>query len=121
MHSVFIVGAYWAMKYRLQMAVMLLVVASLSFAQETKPLPDGEVRDLIIRGNISAFEGECPCPYTLDKNKNICGENSSYNQSPGSVKCYPGDISDQELRQFRSQNNIEPPKLPWEKDKREGY
>lgn len=109
------------MKYRLHVAYILMAFASVTIAEETKPLPDGEVRDLIIRGNISAFEGECPCPYTLDKNKNICGENSSYNQNPGTVKCYPGDISDQELRQFRERNNIDAPKLPWERDKREGY
>lgn len=93
------------------------------YASSTKPLPDGEARDLIIRGNISAFEGECPCPYSEKDtpSRDPCGESSFYNQSPGSIKCYPGDISDEEVRRFREQYRIEEPKLPWEKEKKPGY
>ncbi len=100
----------------------MLGVSTAAFAEsETKPLKDGDVRQLIINGNISSFQGECPCPYHNDKNGNKCGENSAYNQNPGEIKCYPGDISDQELKQFRIDNNIDAPKLPWDKTKKEGY
>ncbi|MGD9592958.1 MAG: hypothetical protein AB7V32_10595 [Candidatus Berkiella sp.] len=97
-----------------------LLVSASCFAQ-TKPLPDDEAKDLIIRGNISAFEGDCPCPYSEDKDRQTCGENSAYHQNPGSIKCYPGDISAQELNRFREQYNIEEPKMPWDKEKRPGY
>ncbi len=101
-----------------------LCMSSTCFAANTKPLPDGEARDLMIRGNISAFQGECPCPYSPDTKsveREPCGENSFYNQNPGSIKCYAGDISDEELKQFRNQYQIEEPKLPWDKDKKPGY
>ncbi len=91
------------------------------YASDGKPLPDGEARDLIIRGSISSYEGDCPCPYSIDKERNECGENSAYRQSPGSIKCYPGDISEDELQQFRSNSNIPEPKMPWDKEKKPGY
>ncbi len=103
----------------------LLCVSSIAYADadnDTKPMPDGDVKALIINGNISSYQGDCPCPYSQDRDRrNTCGENSVYNQNPGEIKCYPGDISDQELKQFRIENNIEVPKLPWDKKKKEGY
>ncbi|MBS0288782.1 MAG: hypothetical protein JSS07_01935 [Proteobacteria bacterium] len=87
----------------------------------SKPLSDGGVRDLIISGNISAYEGDCPCPYSVDKRKDTCGDHSAYSVYPGEIKCYPGDISDAEVRQYREQYLVDEPKLPWEKSKKEGY
>ena len=102
--------------------VLFIVFASkYAIADTGKPLPDGDARDLIIRGSISSFEGDCPCPYSEDKERHICGDNSAYRQNPGSIKCYAGDISDRELKQFRIDNNIPEPRLPWDKEKRPGF
>jgi hypothetical protein len=106
-------------------AKAILILATFSLApwavDAQKPLQDAEVRDLMINGNLSAYTGPCPCPFSVDKMGKECGENSVYSQSPGQMKCYRGDISDQEVAQYRKENNIDVPKLPWDQDKKEGY
>ncbi len=107
---------------RLVIAPIFILLLNVPFAcKAAKPLTDDGVRDLIISGNINAYEGECPCPYSLDNHKLKCGDNSAYSVYPGQIKCYPGDISKDEVKRYRQENQMEAPKYPWEKDKKEGF
>lgn len=99
------------MKMKWFLALIIAIIWSSAIAN--KPMSDGEVRDRIIAGSISAFDGNCPCPYTEVRKNEPCGSNSGYSRSEG-VKCYRSDISDQEVRQYRLDNDIPKPKLPWE-------
>lgn len=90
-----------------------------------KPLTDGDIRNYIVSGSISNYPEVCPCPFSTsqgaDKQMHECGDQSAYIQNPESVKCYPGDVTDQEVRQYRRDNGIDEPMLPWDKDKKPGY
>ncbi|MBI2790978.1 MAG: hypothetical protein HYX61_03380 [Gammaproteobacteria bacterium] len=108
------------MKYQSLFFIVIVLLPSAIFA-EGKPLTDGDIRNYILSGNLSTFTEECPCPYSLDNKKNVCGENSEYVKNPGTLKCYPGDVTDEEVRQYRRDNNTEKPYLPWNKEKKEGY
>ncbi|MBN9287909.1 MAG: hypothetical protein BGO43_00175 [Gammaproteobacteria bacterium 39-13] len=92
----------------------LLSFTAMTYAGVGKDLTDGEVRDRIIGGSISAYDGgPCPCPYTEFKNDQICGDSSAYSRGED-IKCYRKDISDREVKRYRIENGIDKPKLPWQ-------
>lgn len=92
----------------------LLSFTAMTYAGVGKDLTDGEVRDRIIGGSISAYEGgPCPCPYTEFKNDQICGDSSAYSRGED-IRCYRKDISDREVKRYRIENGIDKPKLPWQ-------
>lgn len=40
-------------------------------------------------GSNTSYDGNCPCPYSLDVNGNLCGDRSAYSRSGGaSPACY---------------------------------
>ena len=51
----------------------------------------------IILESINSYPGACPCPFSVKKNGNLCGESSAYSkQKVLKVLCYEKDIPDLE-------------------------
>ena len=50
----------------------------------------------------------CPCPYSTNDKNQECGQSSAYYQYPiqHRPKCYPEDIKDWEVNDFRSSHEI---------------
>lgn len=82
------------------MFIILLSLPSFAFAQS-----DDEIKNIIIKQSIASYPGKCPCPYNSAKNGSRCGKRSAYSKRGGyAPKCYPEDISPQELREWKQRN-----------------
>lgn len=70
-------------------------------------LTDAEIRERIIQESLRGYRGNCPCPYNLMRNGRECGGSSAYSKPGGaSPLCYPKDISDGMVRQYRQRNGF---------------
>ena len=82
--------------------VLLCIAAGPAISKGTALQSDSEVRKAIIEESIAAYSGRCPCPYNTMKNGRACGGRSAYSRPGGrSPLCYPKDISDEMVRQYR--------------------
>ncbi len=91
------------MRFRVLSAGVLLLVTGVSFA--ASDLTDAQVRQRMIQESIASYSGSCPCPYNSARNGSQCGGRSAYSKPGGaSPLCYPKDISDAMVQQWRSRN-----------------
>lgn len=109
------------MKYQTLYLIIAGVLVPQVLWADGKPLTDGDIRNYIVAGSLSNYTDVCPCPYSFDAQKNVCGDNSEYIKNPGSLKCYTGDVTPDEIAQYRRENDAVKPYLPWNKEKKEGY
>lgn len=87
--------------------IMLFSVPSLA---GNRPVTDAQVRQRMIKESIAAYPGNCPCPYNLTRNGSRCGGRSAYSRAGGySPLCYPSDISDKMVREYRKKHGIKKP------------
>jgi hypothetical protein len=107
--------------------------------QDRHFLDDAGVKQLIIKSEISAFQGDCPCPYSKSSVKannssglstggsatiNVegasgeanCGDNSEYYKADQDQKihCYPDDLTDSDVYNYRMMHNIPDKDMPWQ-------
>jgi hypothetical protein len=77
-------------------------------AQRAAELPDAQVREAIIKESIAAYKATrhpCACPFDLMRNGRQCGNVSAYSRPGGaSPLCYPKDVSDAKVRDWRSRH-----------------
>lgn len=56
----------------------------------------------------------CPCPYSKDIKGKECGDSSVYFQypdgDPNKIPCYPSDIKDWQITEYREQFDVQDPK-----------
>ena len=91
------------MTFRALIAAVFILVANTSFA--ASELTDAQVRQRMIQESIASYSGSCPCPYNSARNGSQCGSRSAYSKPGGaSPLCYPKDISDAMVQQWRSRN-----------------
>ncbi|MGI0115839.1 hypothetical protein [Zooshikella sp. RANM57] len=80
---------------------IILIISSNIYSED---FSDPKIKQLIIQRSIQAYPGNCPCPYNLARNGSRCGKRSAYSKPGGySPYCYPSDISESVIRQFRDQ------------------
>lgn len=73
-------------------------------------LTDGQVRRILIRESIAAYDGNCPCPYFTDSIGRSCGRRSAWSREGGEEPyCYPRDVSDDAVREWRAANGADAP------------
>lgn len=88
---------------KILLLALLITVASAAPAKET-PQSDEAIRQAVIAESIASYPGRCPCPYNTAKNGSSCGARSAYSRPGGrSPLCYPKDVSDEKVRQYRDQ------------------
>jgi hypothetical protein len=65
-------------------------------------LTDAEVRQRLVADSIAAYDGACPCPFSVDSAGHECGARSAYSRDGGaSPLCYPEDVSDEIMQGYR--------------------
>lgn len=91
------------MKKLFAIAFIVCGVSSIGNTDD-KPLTDAEIRKILIQQSIANYPGNCPCPYNLASNGSRCGKRSAYSKPGGySPLCYPADVSDKTVEDFRKQ------------------
>jgi hypothetical protein len=84
-------------------AVLLIHTTGSAFGDEA--LSDVEVREVIIRESIAAYQATghpCAGPYNIARNGSQCGHRSAYSRPGGAEPlCYPGDVSDGMILDWR--------------------
>lgn len=90
------------MKYLIQswFVVCILSYSPISFSKD-----ENAIKEEIIRQSISQYQGNCPCPYNLDRAGRRCGKRSAYSRPGGySPICYPGDVTDDMVKAYVNSN-----------------
>lgn len=59
-------------------AVVLLV--SLNIMAKSMPISDEQIKEKIIQASVSAYPGNCPCPYHSARNGRQCGKRSAWSR-----------------------------------------
>ena len=73
-----------------------------------KRVSDAEIRRRMIEESIDSYPGNCPCPYNRASNGSQCGRRSAYSREGGYAPlCYPSDISDAMVREYRAAAGID--------------
>ena len=79
---------------------------SSAFAQAQQS--DREIAEAIVRECRAIYHTDgkpCACPDDLGRDRTPCGRLSAYSQSAGAApKCYVGDVSAQEITDYRANN-----------------
>jgi hypothetical protein len=61
----------------------------------------------MIKESVASYPGNCPCPYNVDRAGRACGGRSAYSRPGGrSPLCYPEDISDQMLNDYKRRKGL---------------
>lgn len=95
------------------LSVFVMILTSFGVQAVKRPMSDQQIKEVIVKGSVNSYTGECPCPYSTDNKGKKCGDNSEYFQAPGDIFCYPEDVSNQQVFEFRAKNRIPNPKQPW--------
>lgn len=88
---------------------MILLVAALTLpplavcAQQR--LTDAELRQRMIAESHIGYRGNCACPQFAASNGSRCGARSAYSKGRG-LFCFPSDITQAMLDEYRRRNNI---------------
>jgi hypothetical protein len=63
---------------------------------------DEDIKQQIIAESISAYPGNCPCPYNLAANGSRCGKRSAWSRAGGYAPiCYPDEITPEMIAEYR--------------------
>ena len=69
-------------------------------------MTDGQVRERIVEESVAAHAGSCACPGDYDVIIRACGARSSQDKAGDKVVCYPHEISDRQVREYRVRHNL---------------
>lgn len=68
-------------------------------------LTDFEVSQTLIDASIEAYDGQCPCPYSLASDSSECGGRSAYSRPGGEMPlCFPEDVTDEMVQAWRAEH-----------------
>lgn len=91
-----------------QVIIVFTILSLPSICHAIKQMTDTEIKEEIIKGSITDFQGDCPCPYTKDQTGKECGNTSAYftYQPVNRPSCYPDDITQNQIYEYRAKYNI---------------
>jgi hypothetical protein len=85
----------------------VLSIACIWTASTAFAMTDGQVRDLMIKDQMAAFKGACPCPYSFTSQGLRCGTQSVWSKHDGTgPACYRQDIGDPAVADYRKQKGL---------------
>lgn len=87
---------------RLTLAALALMLSLPAICQGD----DDAIRDALIQHSIATYQGNCPCPYNLDRAGRRCGKRSAYSR-PGGEKplCYRADVTQRMIERFKARGS----------------
>jgi hypothetical protein len=95
----------------LVLALLALFATQEAFARSTPD--DNQIRQQIIQQSVDAYLATghpCACPYNLARNGSSCGGRSAYSRPGGaSPLCYPSDVSDARVSDWKRQHASDDP------------
>ena len=63
---------------------------------------DAQIKQEIISASITAYKGNCPCPYNKDRRGHNCGARSAYSKPGGAMPlCYERDVTQKMVDDYR--------------------
>lgn len=81
---------------------LILLLTVLILPEKSLAKSDQDIIQEQIDKSIAAYPGDCPCPYSKDKNGKLCGENSGYSKPKDYQPfCYAEDLSDFSIDAYR--------------------
>jgi hypothetical protein len=67
------------------------------------PATDAQIQATLVTRSLASFSGACPCPYSVDRNGQRCGERSAYSRLPRSpLLCHPHDVTPKMIADYRA-------------------
>lgn len=98
-------------------ASLMLVAAPLGFTGQARAQSEDEIRRAVVEQSIANYPGACPCPYSLQRNGQPCGNRSGYDRPSSNasrspdvlraesllrLKCFPSDVTSADITLFRA-------------------
>ena len=69
-------------------------------------MTDGQVRERIVEESVAAHAGSCACPDEFDAISRACARSAQGKSGGEKVVCYPHEISDQQVREYRMRHHL---------------
>ncbi len=67
------------------------------------PATDAQIQATLVARSLASFSGGCPCPYSVDRDGQRCGERSGYSRSAQSgLLCHPHDVTPRMIADYRA-------------------
>ena len=67
------------------------------------PATDAQIQATLVARSLASFSGACPCPYSIDREGQRCGERSVYARSTTSpLLCHPHDVTPKMIADYRA-------------------
>jgi hypothetical protein len=67
------------------------------------PPTDAQIQAILVTRSLTAVAGVCPCPYSVDRAGQRCGDRSIYSRSSsGSLLCHPHDVTPKMISDYRA-------------------
>nr|WP_264626090.1 hypothetical protein [Candidatus Symbiopectobacterium sp. NZEC135] len=88
--------------YVLFFSVLLLPEGAIAKAQ---PVNNEQIKQAIIDESISAYSGNCPCPYNSARNGSSCGKRSAWSRAGGySPICYKHEVTQEMIDTWKKRH-----------------
>src|ERR1700683_160844 len=103
------------MRSRALISIFALIALPTIACSQSLSLTDQQIADLIIKQSRDAYYATghpCACPDDAARNGSRCGLRSAYSRPGGAEpKCYPKDVTPQEIKEWRDQHRGTTPPL----------
>lgn len=91
---------------KLSVLVLILFFGTALATSPKETKTDAEIKQLLIEKSRARYPGNCPCPHDVNREGELCGKRSAYSRPGGaSPLCYPSDISDEMVREYRKRTD----------------
>jgi hypothetical protein len=69
------------------------------------PATDAQIQAILVARSLASFHGDCPCPYSVGRDGQRCGERSVYSRSTSSpLLCHPHDVTPKMIADHRARS-----------------
>ena len=72
---------------------------------KSQPANNDQIKQAIINESISAYPGNCPCPYNSARNGSSCGKRSAWSRAGGySPICYKNEVTQEMIDTWKKRH-----------------
>jgi len=91
--------------------LLLALCTTVTPAKDLRPLvlSEAEIKQAIIAESLSAYPGNCPCPYNKARNGSACGGRSAWSRKGGYAPiCYENEVTPEMISKWRRERGQQP-------------